>query len=334
MSQLVPDRKPSGSGLGVFLARTLKKLRTDRGMSQEALAEKSGLDRTYISLLERNRKNVTLGTLEKIIPHISTNPVDFFATFSTAIGEDMFGMTVGTKPDGTKEMSSVGVTGLYCVRLLAQFSDWVASEIRQPMLRVRQSLSMLTQGGTPAPRLEDLESSVKEIERILSLLSIFSSAASSTGGTYIPVRTILESAAALAPSGSRGTTATIKVQPVSDSVTVKGHPAHLIFALLAVLNWVTSTDNVDGTAACTVSLEANDTPSKVQISVVNTNHELTDIQRSQVFLPSFMAASSKEHGPRNLGLCMAKGIFEEHFGSLWLDQGVRQTRFVMDLPKS
>lgn len=44
----------------------LKKLRTDKGLTQEQLADECELDRTYISLLERGQRQPTLSTLFKI----------------------------------------------------------------------------------------------------------------------------------------------------------------------------------------------------------------------------------------------------------------------------
>ncbi len=41
----------------------LAKLRTEAGMSQQKLAEEIGVDRTYISLLERGLRNPTLKKL-------------------------------------------------------------------------------------------------------------------------------------------------------------------------------------------------------------------------------------------------------------------------------
>ena len=41
----------------------LRRLRTRAGLSQERMALESGLDRTYISLLERGLRQPTLGTL-------------------------------------------------------------------------------------------------------------------------------------------------------------------------------------------------------------------------------------------------------------------------------
>lgn len=43
--------------------QVLKKYRTSRNLSQEALALECGLHRTYISILERGLKNPTLGNV-------------------------------------------------------------------------------------------------------------------------------------------------------------------------------------------------------------------------------------------------------------------------------
>ncbi|MGR2765929.1 helix-turn-helix domain-containing protein [Photobacterium ganghwense] len=51
--------------LGV--ASTVRYLRKSKGLSQEELAERSNLDRTYISGIERGVRNITLESLELII---------------------------------------------------------------------------------------------------------------------------------------------------------------------------------------------------------------------------------------------------------------------------
>lgn len=40
--------------------------RAKRGLSQEELAERAGVHRTYIGMIERAEKNITLGNIEKI----------------------------------------------------------------------------------------------------------------------------------------------------------------------------------------------------------------------------------------------------------------------------
>lgn len=44
----------------------IRMLRNARGLSQQELSEKSGLHRTYISMVERGEKNVTLISLNKL----------------------------------------------------------------------------------------------------------------------------------------------------------------------------------------------------------------------------------------------------------------------------
>jgi transcriptional regulator with XRE-family HTH domain len=44
----------------------LKTLRKEKGLSQEELAERSGLNRPYISGIEQGKRNVSLEVIEKL----------------------------------------------------------------------------------------------------------------------------------------------------------------------------------------------------------------------------------------------------------------------------
>lgn len=48
------------------LARNLRRLREDKGWSQEAYAEEAGIHRTYVSDIERGNRNPTILVLEKL----------------------------------------------------------------------------------------------------------------------------------------------------------------------------------------------------------------------------------------------------------------------------
>ena len=48
------------------LAVNMKRLRKERGWSQETLADEAGLDRTYISGIERQVKNPTITVVERV----------------------------------------------------------------------------------------------------------------------------------------------------------------------------------------------------------------------------------------------------------------------------
>ncbi len=56
-------RKP-GEQLIQVLASNVRTLRHAQGVSQEELAAKCGLHRTYVGSVERGERNVTLSTLE------------------------------------------------------------------------------------------------------------------------------------------------------------------------------------------------------------------------------------------------------------------------------
>ena len=49
-----------------IFARSLRKERLARGLSQEALADKAGLHRTYVGSVERGERNITLINAEKL----------------------------------------------------------------------------------------------------------------------------------------------------------------------------------------------------------------------------------------------------------------------------
>lgn len=49
-----------------LFARNLRKARTSLGMSQEVLAEKAGLHRTYIGSVERSERNISVDNMEQL----------------------------------------------------------------------------------------------------------------------------------------------------------------------------------------------------------------------------------------------------------------------------
>jgi transcriptional regulator with XRE-family HTH domain len=48
------------------LAHNLRRLRAKRGLSQEALADLAGIDRTYVSALEREKYAATVDMLDRL----------------------------------------------------------------------------------------------------------------------------------------------------------------------------------------------------------------------------------------------------------------------------
>ena len=55
-----------------MLAYWIRRLRVDRGWSQEKLAFECELDRTYVSAVERSRWNVSLSNIERLARALET----------------------------------------------------------------------------------------------------------------------------------------------------------------------------------------------------------------------------------------------------------------------
>lgn len=61
-----------------IFATNIKKYRIAQSLSQEKLAELSGLHRTYISALERERRNVSIENIENIADALNVEPYLLF----------------------------------------------------------------------------------------------------------------------------------------------------------------------------------------------------------------------------------------------------------------
>lgn len=60
----------------VKFGKQVRKVRLKQGLSQEELAEKAGLHRTYIGMIERAEKNITLLNIEKLAKALDISIVD------------------------------------------------------------------------------------------------------------------------------------------------------------------------------------------------------------------------------------------------------------------
>lgn len=62
------------------LARNLKRLRTEKGWSQEELAEQAGLHRTYVSGVERGVRNPTITIVATLAKALGVAPAELLST--------------------------------------------------------------------------------------------------------------------------------------------------------------------------------------------------------------------------------------------------------------
>jgi transcriptional regulator with XRE-family HTH domain len=57
-----------------ILATNMRRLRAARGLSQEALAHDSGINRTYLSAVERAERNVSIDNIARIAKGLGVDP--------------------------------------------------------------------------------------------------------------------------------------------------------------------------------------------------------------------------------------------------------------------
>jgi transcriptional regulator with XRE-family HTH domain len=78
----VPNRSTAHLALGVAIREARKK----RGLSQERLGLEAGLDRTYISSVERGRRNISFDSLTTIAKTLDVKPSQLLKRWEEIVG--------------------------------------------------------------------------------------------------------------------------------------------------------------------------------------------------------------------------------------------------------
>lgn len=80
-----------------LVAWNLRRLRTERGVSQERLAADAGVDRAYVSELERELGNASIDLLDRLAAVLNV-PVGEFLAIPVAGHGELKPLTAGRKP--------------------------------------------------------------------------------------------------------------------------------------------------------------------------------------------------------------------------------------------
>ena len=61
-----------------ILGESIRKVRINKGVSQEKLAELSGLHRTYVGAVERGERNISIDNIEKLCNALGVHVKELF----------------------------------------------------------------------------------------------------------------------------------------------------------------------------------------------------------------------------------------------------------------
>jgi transcriptional regulator with XRE-family HTH domain len=64
--------------LSDVVARNVRRIRMERGLSQEELADLVGISRNYVGMIERRENSPTVVMIERLAKALKVDPVQFF----------------------------------------------------------------------------------------------------------------------------------------------------------------------------------------------------------------------------------------------------------------
>ena len=76
------SRQITKSKARLVFAQRLRELRLARGLSQEALAERCGLHRTYVGSVERGERNISLDNIQRLAEALGVTAGNLFGAKS------------------------------------------------------------------------------------------------------------------------------------------------------------------------------------------------------------------------------------------------------------
>ncbi|MEK5257584.1 helix-turn-helix transcriptional regulator [Paenibacillus sp. FSL F4-0125] len=100
----------------------IRRLRKDKGLSQEQLAELSGLHTNYVGQVERGEKNLTIETLQKVVGGLGVSLEEFFRFLDPMDRKDTLGQIVEMLSERSAQDQ------VMALRVLQTVFDWEKSK--------------------------------------------------------------------------------------------------------------------------------------------------------------------------------------------------------------
>ncbi|HMN67515.1 MAG TPA: ATP-binding protein [Bdellovibrionales bacterium] len=208
---------------------------------------------------------------------------------------------------------------------LGEMTGSIVHEINAPLAAIQLLAGQV--GNHEAAK--QIESTVQRIAKIVRGLRTFARRSEKDPFKSKPLANILNETVDLMREKMRMMGVEVEARDLGEGIEVECRSAQISQILVNLL--MNAADAVEPLDEKWVRLEARDLGVSVEISITDSGTGIPEPVRRRLMEPFF--TTKGEGKGMGLGLNISKGIAEQHYGLLYLDEVSLNTRFVLLLPK-
>lgn len=221
---------------------------------------------------------------------------------------------------------------------LAEMSCGVAHEINSPLAiisakarKIRKLLDGTEESKQSAIKeLETVDQTIIRITKIINGLKTFSRNGDNDPFEKAKLKPIIEEVLAMCQTRYQTNGVHLKVHDYPENLELTCRAVQLGQVILNLLN--NAHDAIETFDEKWVELKISESENQITISITDSGKGIPEHVRKKLMQPFF---TTKGVGKgTGLGLSISKGIIENHQGKFYLDNQCKNTRFVIELPKT
>jgi C4-dicarboxylate-specific signal transduction histidine kinase len=221
---------------------------------------------------------------------------------------------------------------------LGEMAGGIAHEINNPLAVIQLRASQLRElgsdraawtGEATIKALTTIEMMCQRIAKIMNSMRAVSRDSTADNPVQVPVSKVFEEVTILCAERMKRHRIQLHFDPITEGMEVFANETQLVQVLLNLCN--NSIDVLkDASGLRWIRLGAAARPGQSLLWVSDSGPGVDQEVKEKMFMP-FFTTKKVGHGT-GLGLAISRGIIESHGGSLYLDENLRETTFVIRLP--
>ncbi len=220
---------------------------------------------------------------------------------------------------------------------LGEMAGGVAHEINNPLAIIHGNANILKESlagdfniALGIKLTDKIILTAERIAKIITGLRVFSRDGNDDPFVAVTANFLLEETLALCREKFKVHNIPIHLEVSNPEGLIVCNQIQLVQVLVNLLN--NTYDAIEPLSEKWIKIQINETQDGVDIILTDSGSGIPAHVREKMFQPFF---TTKEIGKgTGLGLSISKGIIEAHHGKFWLDEKCKNTKFVIQLPKS